>query len=176
MFSPSDLHTECECKAMCCVGIILRQRNTIQLRCFVTMQLFHWLLSQTKRPAFLQFSLLSFFCLSPPPKNKETYTVILNGEKNTARVRPNPFLFEILNSIYHPRARSSSTLSLLPCWGEQRGLDVVTEWFLGAAARVRGQLREAYALLRLAEKKKIKILIQEDKMLVMWTLAEISHK
>lgn len=121
MFSLSDLHTECECKALCCVGIILRQRNTIQLRCFVTMQLFHWLLSQTKRPAFLQFSLLSFFCLSPPPKNKETYTVILNGEKTTARVRPNPFLFEILNSIYHPRARSSSTLSLLPCWGEQRG-------------------------------------------------------
>lgn len=87
-----------------------------------------------------------------PSKNKETYSHSEWG-KTTTRVQPNPFLFEILNSIYHPRARSSSTLSLLPCWGEQRGLDVVTEWFLCAAVRVRGQLREAYALLRLVEKK-----------------------
>lgn len=59
---------------------------------------------------------------------------------------------EILNSIYHPGARSSSALPLLPRWGEQRGLDAVTERFLAVAVCMQGRLKEAYALLRLAKK------------------------
>lgn len=147
-----------------CWQCITSQKHNPHIPFVMTVLLFHRLLSPiSKQIQFfcllrlrVEVFFLSFFLerMLPFQKPKRKKNGVSPAGKKAAIFEQSPIScrLEILNSIFHPGARSSSALPLLPRWGEQRGLDAVTERFLAAAVCMQGRLKEAYALLRLAKK------------------------